>query len=87
MRIRLWFYCVCCLFYDHYVDTLLYGWDNISLEDFKSSLNFRELKKHVLESYNDDHTKSLIAMGKTNNKGLGSRAKSISKSKSWNGAL
>ena len=80
-------FCLLPLFYDYYVDTLLYGWDNISLEDFKSSLNFKELKNHVSKSHNNDHVKSLIVMGKTNNKGLGSRTKSRSKSKSWNRAF
>jgi hypothetical protein len=55
--------------YKCFIDNLLYGQDSLSSEDVKAFSKSRKLKKQVLESHNNDHTKSLVLSGRTNNKG------------------
>jgi hypothetical protein len=68
--------------YKCFIDNLLYGRDSLSSEDVKAFSKNRKLKKQVLESHNNDHTKSLVLSGRTNNKGSDTRGRSISNSKS-----
>lgn len=67
--------------YEHFVMTLLYGKDTISMKDVKASLHSRELRKKVFGEEGEGQTESLFMGGRTNEKGYESD-KSRSRSKS-----
>jgi len=43
--------------YEHFVTTLLYGNDIISMEDVKASLHFRDLRRKVFEEEGKEQAK------------------------------
>jgi hypothetical protein len=65
--------------YEHFVTTLLYGNDTISMEDVKSSLYSKELRKKVSVESNVHDDQALVVRGKTRWRDLGSRGISSSK--------
>lgn len=69
--------CLLPISYDYFVDTSVYGQDNLSSEDVKTFSKSMELKKQVSKNYNNDHVESLIVQGRTNNKGSGNEDRSI----------
>lgn len=71
--------------FDHFVDTMLYGFgrDSISIDDVKDALNSKELKKKVSKNWGDNHVDGLVARRRPNDRGSSSnRGKSRSKSRS-----
>lgn len=50
--------------YEHFVDTLLYGRDTISMEDVKASLNSKELKKKASTSLTEAQSGSYVVRGR-----------------------
>ena len=68
--------------YEHFIDTLLYGRDDISVEDVKASLNSKELKRRVLETHGEDQADGLMVRGRTEKKESGKKGRARSKSKS-----
>lgn len=63
--------CLLSLFYDHFIDTLLYERDSLSSKEVEAFLNSMELKN-----------KCLIIRGRINDKGYGRGGKYKSKLKS-----
>ncbi len=59
--------------YEHFVTTLLYGKDSISMEDVKASLHSRELRKRVSREEGDSQAEGSVARGRTNEKGSSER--------------
>ena len=55
--------------YEHFVTTLLYENDTISMEDVKASLHSRELKKKVFEEKGEGQVEGLFLRGRMNEKG------------------
>lgn len=47
--------------YEHFVTTLLYGNDTISMEDVKAYLHFRKLRKKIFEEKGERQIKDLFA--------------------------
>lgn len=50
--------------YEHFVDTLLYGRDTISMEDVKALLNSKELKKKASTSLTEAQSGSYVVRGR-----------------------
>lgn len=70
--------------YEHFVDTMLYGRDSISVNDVKDALRSRELKKKVSSSNEEESISALaVSEGKSFERdgGKGSMSRSKSKSK------
>ena len=65
--------------YEHFVTTMLYGRDTISMEDVKSSLYSKELRKKVSGESSVHDDQALVVRGKTGGRDLGSRGISSSK--------
>nr|GEU98389.1 retrovirus-related Pol polyprotein from transposon TNT 1-94 [Tanacetum cinerariifolium] len=66
--------------YEHFVDTLLYGWEALTLEDIMATLNSKENKKR--SKVKGDDGKGLYVRGRTDRRDLRqSRGKSRSKSR------
>ena len=65
--------------YGHFVDTMMYGRNTLSIEDVIAALNSRELKKRVFESREDDSSEGLVARVRTRKKNNGKKGWSISK--------
>ena len=67
--------------YEHFVTTLLYGKDTISMEDVKSSLHSRELRKRV-SGEGEDHAEGLFVRGRTTERTVDKRNESRGRSRS-----
>jgi len=65
--------------YEHFVTTMLYGRDTISMEDVKSCLYSKELRKKVSGESSVHDDQALVVRGKTGGRDLGSRGISSSK--------
>lgn len=65
--------------YEHFITTLLYRKDSISMKDVKASLHSRELRKRVSVEEGDSQVEGLVARGRTNEKGSFEMGKSRSK--------
>ncbi|GKC60900.1 zinc finger, CCHC-type containing protein [Tanacetum coccineum] len=66
--------------YEHFVDTLLYGWGALTLEDVMATLNLKEIKERSKAKGDDGEV--LYVRGRTDRKdSRQSRGKSISKSR------
>ena len=59
--------------YEHFVDTMTYGGDTLSIKDVRAILNSRELKKRMSESKEDDSGEDLVARARTRKKNNGRR--------------
>ena len=53
--------------YAHFVDTLIYGCDSISMEIVKSSLNSSEMRKRIMEVDSTGHSRgeTLVVRGRS----------------------
>lgn len=67
--------------YDNLLTTLLYGRDTIRMEDIKASLISTELRKRVLDDYNDISGSSLSVRGRNQNQYQHNQGRSRSKSR------
>src|SRR3954462_4396207 len=68
--------------YEIFVHTLLYGKDNISLDDVSNALKSKELKKSFPDSKNGTEEDSLMTRGRSHQKEHSNRKKSRARSKS-----
>lgn len=68
--------------YEHFITTLLYGKDTISMEDVKASLLSWELRKKVSREKGEGQVEGLFARGRTKEKGSSDKGQSRSKTRS-----
>ena len=58
------FLCSLPRMYEHFIDTILYERDTISMEDVKASLNSKELKKKVSQNWVENQSSAFVARGR-----------------------
>ena len=64
--------CLLPLLFEHFIDTILYDWDTLSMEDMRASLNLRELKKRMSKTWDKNQANSPVTRDRSKEKNLNS---------------
>ena len=68
--------------YEHFIDTMMYGREDLTLNEVKAALHSKELKKRVSDSRSEGSAEGLFVRGRTERQNQnGERGRSKSKSK------
>ncbi|KAL5831682.1 hypothetical protein ACOSQ4_017036 [Xanthoceras sorbifolium] len=68
--------------YEHFIDTMIYGCETLTMEEVKAALNSEELNKKVSESRSEGSVEGLVIRGRTKKGSTSGRGRSKSKSRS-----